>query len=124
LKRQPGKIVKNHYIRLAEIVQEGVSKEFAEMFRDPGRKVDLEEALAALAMIRSVHQECAAELWRREGKVSDPLRRQTALADLCGFFAACLSGGAGEFRETALEAMDVLGYPGGKEIVRLLARQG
>lgn len=114
--------MRNHYIRLAEIVQEGVTKDFAGMFREPGRKVDLEGALAALAKIRSVHQERAAELWRREGELSGPLRRETALADLCGFFSACLSGGAAEFRETALESMEVLGYPGGKDIVRLLAR--
>lgn len=115
--------VRNHYIRLAEIVQEGVTREFAGIFRDPERKPDLDEVLQRLAQIRTAHQEQAARLWQREGRISEALRQASARADLCAFFTACLTGGAAEFRETALEAMEVVGAPGEKEMVRILARR-
>ena len=114
--------MKNHYIRLAEIVQEGVAKDFADLFRDPERKLDLDEILSRLAQLRAAHQERAADLWRREKRVSDELRRASARADLCAFFAACVTGSAGEYRETAEEAMEALGRPGEKGMIRLLAR--
>jgi len=115
--------LKNHYIRLAEIVQEGLTPDLAEIFRDPERKLNLDETLPRLAEIRAAHQNRAAELWRRDGRVSEDLKRESALADLCAFFAACMTGGAAEFRETAEEAMEILGYPGEKDMVRLLARR-
>ncbi len=115
--------MKNHYIRLAEIAQEGVSQDFVEVFREPGRKLDLDEILPRLAQLRSVHQERAVQLWQQERRVSDELRFASARADLCAFFAACLTGGAAEFRETAEEAMAVLGYPGEKPMIRLLSRR-
>ncbi len=115
--------MRNHYIRLAEIVQEGINEDFLEMFRDPGNKPNLDEALAQLAELRSLHQARATELWAQKRKITPELRRASALADLCGFFEACLTGGADEFRDTALEALQTLGCSGDMEMIRLMARR-
>ncbi len=115
--------MRNHYIRLAEIVQEGIDEDFLEMFFDPGLKFDLDEALARLGELRSRHQDRATALWARERKVTAQLHRASALADLCGFFEACLHGGAGEYRDTALEALQTLGLQGDMEMIRIMARR-
>ncbi len=115
--------MRNHFIRLAEIVQEGITDDFVETFRDPEQKFDLDKALSRINELRSLHQARATELWTRDRKITPELSRASALSDLCGFFAACLHGGASEFRDTALEAVQVLGYPGEMEMIRLLARR-
>lgn len=115
--------MKNLYIRLAEIVEEGVTKDLAETLRNPEYKLDLDEILPRLAQIRTVHQERAAELWKAQGTITDELRRESALGDLCAFFSACLTGTAAEYRETAREAVRTLGLFGEQGMIDLLARK-
>jgi hypothetical protein len=115
--------MRNHFIRLAEIVQEGTESNLAEMFRQSEQRLDTEAALAEIRALRNAHQEHATELWHAHERITPELREASARADLAGFFAACLEGGAAEFRDTAMEALLTLGRRGDQDLVESLTRR-
>jgi hypothetical protein len=114
--------MRNHYIRLAELVQEGVTEDLSEFFRRSEQHLDLDAAVEQITEIRNSHQQKATELWQAHGLTAE-MQEVSARADLAGFLAACMTGGAREFRDTALEALQVLGRQGDADIVRALARR-
>ena len=115
--------MRNRFIRLAEIIQENAPGELPEMFLASERQFDHDEALERINALRNYHEKRAAEIWNAQRRVTAELRAASARADLASFFAACLTGSAGEYRDTALEALQALGRQGESDLVRLLVRR-
>ena len=114
--------MRNRFIRLAEIIQEDAPGALPELFLASERQFDHEEALARINALHSYHEKRAAEIWKAQRRVTPELRAASARADLASFFAACLTGSADEYRDTALDALQTLGRQGESDLIRLLAR--
>ncbi len=115
--------MRNRFIRLAEIIQEDAPGELPEMFLTSERQLNLDEALERIRALRAYHEKRAANIWTAQRQLTPELRAASARADLASFFAACLTGGAGEYRDTACEALQTLGRQAEVDLIRRLARR-
>ncbi|KIH77241.1 hypothetical protein SAMN05660860_02178 [Geoalkalibacter ferrihydriticus] len=115
--------MRNRFIRLAEIIQEDAPGELPEMLLSSERQINFDETLQRINALRNHHEKRSADIWHAQQRVTPELRAASARADLASFFAACLTGSAGEHRDTALEALQTLGRQAEYDLIRMLARR-
>lgn len=113
--------MKNKLIRLAELIQEGFPGNLVGSLKSRG-DASLSERLALVCEAITFHQRRSEALWTGAGrKRTAEERRATAQAELAAFVFAYLTGDAGEYEESAIEAMRSLGRQGEEDLVRSLA---
>jgi hypothetical protein len=101
--------VKNILIRLAELIQEGLSEDLLTAFKS-SEPLPLDERLALIGKAIDLHQERAETLWLKAGGKRTPEeRRASAQAELASFVFAYLTGDATEYADSAMEALQTLG---------------
>lgn len=102
-------VLKNKVLRLIELVQEGAGSEIVSAFKAENAP-SLSQRIALVGEARDFHQLRAQQLWLESGKIiTVAQRRATARAELASFVFAYLTGDAGEHKESAVEALTVLG---------------
>lgn len=115
--------MKNKLLRLAEIIQQGLSEDLVEVFRSSGNQ-SLAMKIEFVSAARTSHQKRAEVLWLQAGKKRTLTeRRASAQADLAAFVVAYLTGDGKEYVETAVEALETLGRQGEVELVTSLAKR-
>ncbi len=115
--------MRNRFIRLAEIIQEDAPGDLPQMFLSSEGQFDLDEALARIMALGNYHEKRAADIWNAQRRITPELRAASARAELASFFIACLTGAAGDFRDTALEALQTLGRQAEHDLIRLLSQR-
>ena len=115
--------MKNKLLRLAEIIQQGLSEDLVDVFRSAGNQ-SLAMKIELVSEARTLHQKRSEFLWLQAGKKRTLAeKRASAQADLAAFVVAYLTGDGKEHMETAVEALLTLGRQGEIDLVLSLAKR-
>ncbi|WP_303723045.1 hypothetical protein [Malonomonas rubra] len=115
--------MKNKLLRLAEIIQQDLTEDLAEVFRSTGNQ-SLAMKIEFVSAARSSHQKRAEALWLQASKKRTLAeKRASAQADLAAFVVAYLTGDGKEHVETAVEALQTLGRQGEIDLVTSLVKR-
>ena len=115
--------MKNKLLRLAEIIQQGLSEDLVDVFRSASNR-SLAMKIELVSEARTLHQKRSEFLWLQAGKKRTLAeKRASAQADLAAFVVAYLTGDGKEHMETAVEALLTLGRQGEIDLVLSLAKR-
>lgn len=115
--------MKNHLLRLAELIQENFPEDLLSAFKS-SEKTSHAARRDLITRAISSHRERAAALWQQANKQRSPEERYaSAQADLASFVFGYLTGDAKEYADSALEALHILGRQAETDLIRSLCRK-
>lgn len=113
--------MRNKLRRLAEFIQEGFPENLVTAFKY-SKNQSLARQLALINRAIAFHQGRAETLWLEAGRMKTAAERHaSAQAELASFVFAYLTGDAGEYAESSIEALRALGRQGEVDIIRSLS---